>query len=156
METNNIPKDDFTEDKTLEQNTVKDMLQQTSNKSSMPMIAGVLLIVSGIIALVFWISAVMMDVSAVESIIDISQLQQMDPTITPEQLKELLTLCGTIGAIIAVFPILGGILSLKRKLWGVALAGGLLGLFTMGPFLASSILSLIGLILIGISRKEFQ
>lgn len=133
-------------------NIGQDPFKQSSNKSSTPMIAGILLIIAGVLALLSWVSVIMIDVS----IIDISMLQEVDPTITPEQIKNLLVTCGTIGCILAIFPILGGILALKRKLWGIALAGGILGLFIIGPLFLSSISALIGLILIVLSRKEFQ
>ena len=50
---------------------------------------------------------------------------------------------------------MGGIVSLKRKKRGLALVGSIIGLLLIGPVFASSILSLIGLILIGKSKKEF-
>ncbi|MEE8564982.1 MAG: hypothetical protein V3S79_01205, partial [Candidatus Thermoplasmatota archaeon] len=51
---------------------------------------------------------------------------------------------------------LGGIISIKRKMWGFTIVMSIIGLFTIGPFLLSSILSLIALILIALSKKEFQ
>lgn len=134
---------------------LQNQMQQPSNKSSKPSIAGILLIVAGMLALVTWIGIITIDDSMIESIIDISNLQQIDPTITPEKVKDLLVVCGTIGCILSIFPILAGILALKRKLWGIALAGSIIGLFTMGILFTSSILSLIALILIIMSKKEF-
>jgi len=69
---------------------------------------------------------------------------------------EMPIICGTIGCILSAFPILGGIVTLKRKLRGLALVGSLVGLFLIGPVFVSSILSLIGLILIVKSKKEFH
>jgi len=123
-----------------------------AQKSSKPLIAGILLMIAGVLALVSWISVITMDVS----MIDMSVLQELDPTITPERIQEILVICGTIGCILAIIPILGGILALKRKLWGISLAGGIVGLFTIGPIFASSILALIGLILVATSKKEFH
>jgi len=76
--------------------------------------------------------------------------------IRAEKVKDFYTICGTIGCILSVFPILGGIVTLKRKMRGLALVGGLIGLFMIGPLFASSILSLIGLIFVGLSKEEFQ
>lgn len=126
-----------------------------AQKSSKPLIAGILLMIAGVLALIFWFPVITVDVSTIESVVNVSQFQELDPTMTPEKLKGILTICGTIACILAVFSILGGNLSWKRKLWGIALTGSILGLFTIG-FLISSILSLIGLILIIISKKEFQ
>ena len=76
MVTEKLSTNDFGGDKMLEQNTVKDQFQQPSNKSSKPLIAGILLMIAGALALVSWISVITMDVS----MIDMSVLQELDPT----------------------------------------------------------------------------
>jgi len=153
LEEENIQMDNFGEkNKIQESNAGQVLLQQPSNKISKPLIAGILLMIAGVLALISWISVITMDVS----MIDMSVLQELNPTITLEQIQEILVICGTIGCILAIISILGGILALKRKLWGIALAGGIVGLFTIGPIFASSILALIGLILVATSKKEFQ
>lgn len=143
------------DEKQLEQDDIKYPLQHPSNKSSMITIAGILLIIAGIFAIIFWIQFLTLDAANLESIIDISQFQQIDPSITNEQIIGFLNTCAIIGCIISFFPILGGILALKRKLWGIALAGSILGLFSLGMFFTSSVLSLIALILLLISKNEF-
>lgn len=137
------------------QDKIKYPFQQPSNRSSIPMIAGILLIISGVIAILYWIF-VIVNVDLFTSMMDISYFQSIDPDITIEDIKETLVLCGTIFSIVAIFPILGGILSLKRKLWGVSIACSVIGLFSMGILFMSSILSFIALILLIISRQEFQ
>ncbi len=129
---------------------------QSLNKSPIPMIAGILLIIAGILAFLFWIQFFTIDVATLESLIDISQFEQINPSISSEQIVEFLNTCAIIGCIIVVFTILGGILSLKRKLWGIALACSIIGLFSLGILLFSSVLSLIAMILLIISRKEFE
>ena len=152
LETEKMSKGAVGGDKIPESNMGQEPFQQLSTKSSMPLIAGILLIISGVLAILSWISVITISVS----ITDISMLQEIDPTMTVERVQEIRVICGTIGCILAIFSILGGILALKRKLWRMALAGGILGLFTIGPLYMSSILALIGLILIVLSRKEFQ
>jgi hypothetical protein len=68
----------------------------------------------------------------------------------------MLSTCAIVGCIIAVFPILGGILSIKRKMWGFVLASGIIGLLTIVPSVVSGILSLVAIVMVVISRKEFQ
>lgn len=63
-------------------------------------------------------------------------------------------ICGAIGIILSLFALLGGIMSLQRKNWAFALVGGILGLFTIG-FIIGSVLSLVALILIAVSKKEY-
>ena len=128
----------------------------SNNKSSKPTIAGILLILSGILSLIMWITVIFLDISILESAVDPSQFRDIDPNFTIEKLKEIITICGTIASILSVFPILGGILSIKRKMWGIAVAGSIIGLFTIGIVFISSILSFIGLILIVMSRNEFK
>jgi hypothetical protein len=131
-------------------------LTEKPNTTFKPTIAGFLLIIAGIFAIIFWIQFLTLDAATLESIIDISQFQQIDPSITNEQIIGFLNTCSIIGCIISFFPILGGILALKLKLWGIALAGSIIGLFSLGMLFTSSALSLIALILLVISRKEFQ
>ena len=142
--------------KTGEQDDLKYPFEQPPKRSSVPMVAGILLIIAGVIGILFWVQIFFIDVNTLESTIDISQFQQMDPSITPERLIGFLNTCAIIGCIVAVFPILGGIFALKRKMWGIALAGSIIGLFSIGMLLLSSGFSLIGLILLIVSRKEFQ
>ncbi len=154
MEIDNIPQDNseiaskFSEPNNMEQYP----FQKSLKKGSKTTIAGILLIVAGLLAIMSWISIIIIDVS----MIDTSLFQGVDPTTTAEKVKDFYTICGTIGCILSVFPILGGIVTLKRKMRGLALVGGLIGLFMIGPLFASSILSLIGLIFVGLSKEEFQ
>jgi hypothetical protein len=123
-----------------------------SKKDSKPLIAGVLLIIAGLMSILTWITVFSIDYS----VIDLSILETQNMTITTEQLQSIMSICATIGIILSIFPLLGGILSIQKKLWGGALAGSIIGLFTVGPIFLSSILSLISLILLIITRDQFH
>jgi hypothetical protein len=144
------------EDLTHEQDVIKYPFQPPSNRSSIPMIAGIILLIAGVFSIFFWIQIFTLDVTTLESVIDISQFKQIDPSITPEKIIAFLDTCAIIGCIIAVFPILGALFALKRKLWGIALTCSIIGLFSLGILFTSSGLSFIAMILLIISRKEFQ
>ena len=59
-------------------------------------------------------------------------------------------------ALFGIIEILGGIMALRRKMWGLALVGSILGLFFFGWLgFEASLLSFIALILLVISKKEF-
>jgi hypothetical protein len=81
---------------------------------------------------------------------------------TQEQLKQGFFICGTVGCIMAVLSILGGVLALKRKIWGLALVASipqsLLGIIvpSLSLLFVSGIMALVGLFLIAFSRREFQ
>jgi len=118
---------------------------------SKPLIAGILLIIAGALGLMTWISLFGFDIT----MIDPSLLQTDEFTISPEDLQSMLQICAVVGVILSVFPILGGILAIKRKLWGVVLVCSILGIFTVGPVFISSILAVIALILIATTKKDF-
>ena len=124
--------------------------QEQTTPSNRPLIAGILLIIAGLLGLLTWSSALALDTSMIENVLP------PDTPITVEQLQSFLTTCGIIGCILSVFTLTGGIVAVRRKAWGLAVVGGILGLCTIGPFLLGSIIALVGLILVVISRKEFQ
>ena len=134
-----------------------DQTQQPIHPSSKPLIAGIFLIIAGLLGILFWsiilaFDPSMLDPSTIvlppDSPFSIEQLQSM--------FQSILLTCGIIGCALSIFTLVGGIVAVQRKAWGLAIVGGILGLFTIGPFFLGSIMSLIGLILVAISRKDFQ
>ncbi|HIH28433.1 MAG TPA: hypothetical protein HA260_01365 [Thermoplasmata archaeon] len=128
----------------------QDSLQPPKQPSSKPLIAGIFLVIAGLLGLLTWASALALDVSVIQNVLP------PESPITAEQLQSFLTTCGVIGAVLSIFTLAGGIVAMRRKAWGLAVIGGILGLFTIGPILLGSILSLIGLIIVAISRNDFQ
>jgi hypothetical protein len=126
------------------------MEKQPATPNSKPLIAGILLMLAGLFGLLTWASVFMVTDF---SIIDPSMLP---PEITLEQIQQILQTCSIIGIVLSLLPILGGILSIQRKLWGIAVLGAVLGLLTVGPVFISSILSLIGLILLVMAKDAFR
>jgi len=116
-------------------------------KSAMPTAGGALLVIAGILGIIMWAQ---MAVAGGE----VTQLPGV-PADMADMMAGAIIACGVIGIILSIIALLGGVMALQRKKWGIALAGSILGLFTLG-YLIGSILSLIALILIAISRKEFQ
>lgn len=98
-------------------------------KPLIPITAGMMLILSGILAIVLFLGLL---------------------------LSEQYLIFGIIGCIIAIFPILAGILAIKRKQWPLVVIGCVICLFIFIPLIIPGILASIGLILIFISKKEFQ
>jgi len=100
------------------------------NKSIIPIIAGIILILSGILAIIVWIQFFS---------------------------NENYIIYGLIGCILAIFPIIAGLLSIKRKYWIFAFIGSIIGLFTiMTPLIISGALASVGFILVVISKNEFN
>ncbi len=123
-------------------------IQQNYNISK-PMVAGILLILAGIIGIISW-AYMVGEGSILNYIVETSEVG-MDA----DQIRNAFMTCGAIGIILSVFSILGGILSIKRKKWKVIIVSSLFGLFIMGFFLLSSILCLLATILLIMSKNEF-
>ena len=123
--------------------------KQSDNK---PLIAGILLILAGVMALIMWIFVFTIDYGM---ILDQAMIESQNVTISPEQIQSMMGICATIGALLSIFPIIGGILALQKKLWGGALACSIIGLFIVGPIFISSIFCLVSLILLIISKEQF-
>lgn len=90
--------------------------------------------------------------------IDVEDLDAygMDVAGVTDVIDDIMNVCGIIVIILSLVVVLGGVLGLLRKSWGLAIVGGVLGLFVIGPFMLGSLFALIGLILVGVSRKEFE
>ena len=136
------PEDELKQEPYIEQN----------KSDSKPLIAGIFLIIAFVISIVIWTPVIFIDISVIESAIDVSQMQDIDPSFTVESFKAIMSTCALIGIVISIFTLLGGILAITKKLWGIALASSIIGLFT----LFGSIPSLIAMILLILSRKEFK
>ncbi len=122
--------------------------------SNKPIIAGVLLIVAGILGLSTW-GLLLFGIQAINTTV-IQTLQEQGLNVTVEQISMMLNICATLGIIFSIFPLIGGVTSLQRKRWGFSILGGVLGLFTIGPMFLASILSLVGLILAAVSKQDYK
>lgn len=105
-------------------------------------------ILSGILNIVIGTS--LTDISSI-----ISQFNSLSD-IPLELIQKIYIYCGCIVIALSIFVLLAGFLCFKKKGWGFVVVGAILGLFTIGPLLISTVLSLIALILIIISRDAFQ
>jgi len=131
-------------------------IKPSSNKFSLPTIAGILLILAGVLALINWISIFTLNEATIGSFVNISQFRQLNPNITNEDILSFYTTCAIIGCVISVFLVLGGLLSIKRRFWGISLICGVIGLFSIGILFSSTLFSFIAIILLIVSRKEFH
>ncbi|MEM0467048.1 MAG: hypothetical protein QXX20_05565 [Candidatus Thermoplasmatota archaeon] len=123
-----------------------------------PVLAGIFLILAAVFGFVLWTIPFTLDDTAFESMINITQIKEMYPEITFEQLKSSVMMCSVIQYILCVVTLLGGILAFKKKVWYIAILGSICGIFTVGtpPAFVSTMLSILALILLLLSRKEFQ
>ena len=123
-------------------------------RSSFPLIAGILLIITGVISIAGWILFKNIDESLLGDLL--KQIQVTVPSYTIEDLKNFISVCSLIGIVVSIFPILGGILSVKKKLWGVAITSSVIGLVVIIPVIILIFIPLISMILLIFSRHEFK
>ena len=114
-------------------------------KTIMPMLGGIFLIIGAIIGMAFWALVAFVAGTAAAAL-----------PVFGTALASLFLICGAIEIIFGILMLLGGIMAIRRKMWALALIGSILGLFTFGWYGLGSIFALIGLILIAISRGEFE
>jgi len=65
-------------------------------------------------------------------------------------------ICGIVGLVFAIIAIIGGYFAIKRRNFTMAVVGAVFCLLSFGAFGVSSILGLVGLILIAVSSHEFR
>ncbi len=118
-------------------------------RSSLPMIAGILLLIAGISGLLTWSTFLAADATVFQNLLP------PDSHITAQQVQSFLQTCSILGLVFSALVFVGGIMAIRRKSWGLAMAGSVLGLFTIGILFSASVFSLLGLALLFISRKEF-
>ena len=111
-----------------------------NNKTWMPMVAGILDIVAGcwalLLALVF---------------IFIGSMTQFIPDVPPF-LFPILTAVSVPFSVIGILAIVGGIYALRRKVWGLALAGSIASLFSLHLFF----LGIAAIVFTALSKNEFE
>jgi len=110
--------------------------------SALPVAGGALLIVAGLLGIAQWGWVIAAGAS----------VMGFDPT--GGALAGIILVCGAIGIIFSLIALLGGVFAIQRKMWGLGIAGGIMGLLSFG-FVIGSVLALVGLILVAVSHKEF-
>ena len=120
-------------------------------KGMMSMAGGVLILVSGILGLLMWVFFTLLVVGGTSAILPIPGF----PAGMAGSLATFLLVCGLIGLVFSIIAIVGGVMGIRRKMWGLSLVGGIFGLLAIG-YLLGSLLGLIGLILVAVSKKDFQ
>ena len=130
--------------------------QKSKIRISKPMIAGILLITAGMISIMALIPYLTIDDVAIDDLRENdSEFNKYAENKTNEQIKNEYASNGTMGIIISISPILGGIFALIKKGWIISLFGGIIGIL-FSAVVISIILSLVAFLLIVFSRKEFQ
>jgi len=119
-------------------------------KSKKPMIAGILMIIAFLIAILTASGVFFLDLDTMDFEDEIGE--ELDPDL----FDTVLNVCGVLILIFGIFLMIGGIFAIKRVHWSISMLGAILGLFSLGPWFFGSILSFIALILLFLSKDEFK
>jgi len=117
-------------------------------KTGTPVAGGALVIIAGILALAngfLYLAITSSDLPGIT----------LPQGITPQDFESIMRVCGAIEIIFGIVAILGGIFAVQRKHFGLSILGSVMGMLGLG-FTFGGLLGLIGLILVAISRKEFE
>lgn len=110
-------------------------------KTLTPIAAGILLLIGGVLAL---INGALIAAAGAEA-----------SSIVPG-IEEMLFACAALEIVFSILTVVGGICAVQRKVWGLALVGSIFGMLSIGPLFLSSIFGLIGLILVAVTKQEFD
>ena len=117
-----------------------------------PVIGGVLVLLAGLLALVMAISFILIEP---EDIDRMDYTGFSDSGLTPADIEDILEVCGALDIIFGAIAMIGGAFALMRKQFTMAVIGGVFGMLG-GGFLIGSLLGLVGLVMIIISKSEFE
>ncbi len=144
------------EDQMFKNDLQKDQYTKENNNNQKINISGILLIIAGILSIIMFILLNATISSDPEQFVNITQFTEIDPDITIQDVMSLMNICFSIAVVISIFPIIGGILCFRKKLWGVCLTCAIIGIFTVYPIIVPGILSFIAAVLLFLSRKDFR
>lgn len=125
-------------------------------KGMLSIIGGILILISGLVGV--GIGGVFLAVN-----IDFGA----DPTGVVDTVNNLVKVCGAVFLILGILALLGGVFGVTRKHFGLVILGGVMGLLATLPFaflgavfptylVVLPILPLVGLVLAGIAKKDFE
>lgn len=126
-------------------------------QTAIPIVAGILLLVSGLIWIVEAILIILSVTSAVSwglswiPVDFVGMFGALAGIVTT-----IVIAFAAIGIIFAIIAIIGGIFATQRKHAGLAILGSIFCLFAIGPFGIASILALVALIMFAVSHEEFK
>lgn len=112
------------------------------NKTWMPMTAGILEIICGAWALL--VSFVLVFVGSIFRTLAIPDM--------PAFVGPLVGMMSIPFGLLGILAIIGGIFALRRKVWGLALAGAIASLFS--PYMI--LLAIAAIVFVALSKNEFE
>ena len=118
-------------------------------KAWKPTVAGILNIIAGVIYLICFVGVII----AIFAIGSETYIWKLAPEIFPIAIGSVQTIfiiAAVFTAIVGILSLLGGVYSVQRKNWGLALTGSIASIF------GTMVLGLLAIIFIAMSRDKFE
>jgi hypothetical protein len=122
-------------------------METAIEKTWKPVAGGVLNIIAGVFSLIGCITVIIV-IGAVGSPF-IWDYADMDP-VAAGVAQTVLVVVAVVTFITGILPLIGGIFSLQRKRWGLALAG------SIAAIIGTTILGILSVIFIAMAKNEFE
>lgn len=124
---------------------------QYAPHTNRPTIGGVCLVLAGIIGIV---AGILISLTVSEQV---NALAPILPMYTSTQIEQIVWVEVGLELFVGFVALVGGVMALRRVHWGIAVIGGIFGLLTFGIFfIEGTVLALIGLVYIILSKAEFR
>jgi hypothetical protein len=130
-------------------------MDTTVKTTPMPIIAGVLAIISGVCGLFVVLGLVIATAVVGGALTFIRDIPGMVPWVIPGVIESILLSVAIPLALVSILALIGGIYALLRRMWGLALAGSIAAILASIPLLGGLPLGIAATILVALSRDEF-
>lgn len=112
------------------------------SESDVSVIGGVLILIAGVLGLVY-------------GLLTLAAVSTVYSDVYGSSVPGSVTCCALLMALFGLIAMFGGYNGIKRESLAFAIAGGVLGIFSIG-FLIGALLSLIGVILVAVAHRDFS
>ena len=124
-------------------------MESTIEKTWKPVAGGILNIIAGVFSLIGFITVIILIILISISPYIQNSFWDIDP-IAAGVAQTVFVIVAIVTLITGVLPLIGGIYSLQRKRWGLALAGSIAAIF------GTTILGILSVIFIAMAKSEFE
>jgi len=125
------------------------MAPKPHEKTALSLIGGALILIAGLMGLIAGVILLTISFEDLDQYgIDVAGVGDM--------VEDILHACGAIWVIFGLIAVMGGVFGIMRKHFALVIVGAIFGLLCFGPYALGSIFALIGLILVAVSKKDFD
>jgi hypothetical protein len=131
-------------------------MEANIKKTPMPIVAGVLDIISGAVGLIAVLGLIIAIVVIGSPSIFWGNVHGFVPEVSAAFIQNILLVITIPLSIVSLLALIGGIYALQRKIWGLALAGSIAAMIASIPILGGLPVGITATILTAISKGEFD